>query len=266
MGAKKSRFYGYPLRILLRLNPNILVDAFSGHAHFKKNMKEPEKLHILSEEQVSFKDRRHAGVMLGEGLKKLGIKADLVLGIPRGGIVIAEHLADILGADLDILLAHKLGAPFSPELAIGAISEDGQVYLNKEIAVEVGANEKYIEEERAVQWEEIKRRMEKYRQIQPRIPLKGKTVIITDDGVATGATVEIALLSARQEGPHKIIVALPVAPDSALKRLANEADEVVCLAVPPFFSAVGQFYLKFPQVSDEEVLDILKKKKSGKEG
>ncbi len=226
-------------------------------------MKDEEKLHILSEEQVSFTDRKQAGILLGQELKKLGIEADLVLGIPRGGIIIAEHLANILGADLDILLAHKLGAPFSPELAIGAISEDGQVYLNKEIAQEVGANEQYIQEERQAQWQEIRRRMEKYRQIQLRLPLKGKTVIITDDGVATGATVEIALLSARQEDPFKIIVALPVAPDSALKQLTKEADEVVCLAVPPFFSAVGQFYMKFPQVTDEEVLDILKKKKSG---
>lgn len=220
-----------------------------------------KKLHIISHNQVSFKNRQQAGRLLGEELKRLRLKADVVLGIPRGGIIVAQEVAQTLNADLDIVLAHKLGAPGNPELAIGSVSEDGRLFLNELLASHVGAGDVYIQQEKARQLIEIKRRIETYRVIRPKVSLKDKTVIVTDDGVATGATIEAVLWSIRQEQPEKLIVALPVGPPDTIEKLAEETDELICLATPPFFSAVGQFYVQFPQVSDEEVLEILKKVK-----
>ncbi len=170
----------------------------------------------------------------------------------------AQYLAGESGAPLDIILARKIGAPGNPEFAIGAISEDGHVYLNQEYARRAGADEAYVEEEKKRQMAEIKRRAAIFRKVHPKIPLKDRTVIVTDDGVATGATFEAALWSARVEKPRKLIAAIPVGPEDTLRRLAQQADELVCLRMPETFYALSQFYSHFEQVDDDHVLEILR--------
>jgi len=180
------------------------------------------------------------------------------VGIPRGGVIVAAEVARKLDAKLDIVLSRKLGAPYNPELAIGAISEDGRVFLNEALASQVGADKGYIEAEKAQQWCEIKDRIKRFRKVKQKITLKGKTTIVTDDGVATGATMQAALIALRQEKPGKLIAALPVGAGEAVELLADYADEVVALRIPDYLGAIGQFYLDFSQTSDEEVLGILR--------
>lgn len=217
------------------------------------------KVRIVSYGEEPFRDRLEAGRMLTEELKKLHLKNAVVLGIPRGGIVIAGELAAILGADLDIVLSHKLGAAGNPELAIGAVGEDGKLFLNQTLVSELGEDKTYIEQEKIRQFAVIKRRIEEYRQILPKVSLKDRPVIVTDDGIATGATMYAALWIARAEHPERLLAALPVGPPDTLKRLAEDADDLLCLRAPSFFAAIGQFYLDFSQVEDEEVLEILRK-------
>lgn len=182
----------------------------------------------------------------------------MVLGIPRGGVIVAAEVSRILNAKLDIVLSRKLGAPDNPELAIGAITEDGRLFLNEGLAARVGADKSYIESEKARQLLEIKDRIKRFRKVKQKISLKGKTVIVTDDGAATGATMQAALMSLRQEKPAKLIAALPVAAGEAVELLADYADEVIALRVPDYLGAIGGFYLDFSQSSDEEVLGILR--------
>lgn len=213
---------------------------------------------VLERSDVPFADRARAGKELARALGKMGAKEIVVLGIPRGGVIVAQYLALELGAPLDIILARKIGAPGNPEFAVGAISEDGHVYLNQEYARQAGADEAYIEEEKKRQTAEIKRRAAIFRKVHPQIHLKDRTVIVTDDGVATGATFEAALWSARAEKPRKLIAAIPVGPEDTLRRLAQQADELVCLRMPETFYALSQFYVQFAQVDDAQVLEILK--------
>ncbi len=211
-------------------------------------------------------DRREAGMLLGNELKraKLDKENPVVVAILRGGIVVAREVADILDGDLDVMLSRKLGAPYNPELAIGAISENGHLFLNERIAAQVGASDSYIEGEKERQLEVIAERINYFRRDFPRINLKGRFVIIVDDGIATGATMQATVWSVRQETPGKLLVALPVGPEHTLRHLAKEADEVICLRAPELFSAVGQFYIKFGQTEDEEVLRILNEEKGKK--
>lgn len=201
--------------------------------------------------------------MLSRQLEKFGIRKSkienplVVLGIPRGGVVVAREIAHALAADLDMVLAHKLGAPGNPELAIGAVCEDGKLFLDEQISSYMGADDNYIKQEKARQLQEIARRVKRYRNVLPKLPLAGRIVIVTDDGVATGATMQAALWAVRQEGPEKIVAALPVGPEDTLERLSQDTDETICLQAPPFFSAISQFYSYFNQVEDEELLEIL---------
>jgi predicted phosphoribosyltransferase len=213
---------------------------------------------IISRSSVPFRDRVEAGELLGRELQKFRGQRAVVLGIPRGGVVVAREVAWALQAELDIMLSRKLGAPWNPELAIGAISEDGKLFLNKMLLSRVGAESMYIQQEKARQLAEIKRRTALYRSIRPKVPLEGRLVIVTDDGLATGATMQAALWTARQESPEKLIAALPVGPEDTVMRLAKDTDEMICLRSPPFFDAIGQFYKRFDQVEDEEVVEILK--------
>jgi predicted phosphoribosyltransferase len=182
----------------------------------------------------------------------------VVLGIPRGGIIVARELAQTLDAELDIVLAHKLRAPGHPELAMGSLAENGKIFLNGQVVTELGISQHYIEEETAAQLAEIKRRARLVRRIRPRVLLKGKIVIVTDDGVATGATTQAAFWAVRQERPALLVAAIPVGPEDVVRRLAEDVDEMVCLRTPSFFSAVGQFYLRFEPVDDADVLKILR--------
>lgn len=218
-----------------------------------------KKAHIVSHSEEAFQGRREAACLLAEELKKFQGKNAVVLGIPRGGLIIAEEIASRIAADLDIVLSRKLGFPGNSELAVGAVSEDGHVFLNEMIAAEFGDRDSYIQQEKARQMEVIKQRVKQYRGILSKIPLKDRIVIVTDDGIATGATMQAALWASRQEKPQRLIAALPVGPADTLQKLAEDADEVICLRCPQFFAAIGQFYYDFTQVEDDEVLEILKK-------
>lgn len=215
------------------------------------------RLRILSLSSARFRDREEAGKLLAGELNEYRGKKAVVLGIPRGGVAVAHEIARALDAELDIILAHKLGTPGHEELAMGSISEDGTLFLNQELVREFDIGETYIQQEKARQLAEIKRRTELIRQVRPKIPLAGRIVIVADDGVATGATTQAALWAVRAEHPKKLIAAIPVGPEDTIKRLAEDVDEMLCLRMPPLFAAVGQFYEQFSPVEDNDVLRIL---------
>ncbi len=198
--------------------------------------------------------------MLAQELQACGGQDAVVLGIPRGGLVVAGEIARALNADLDVVFTRKLRAPGNPELAIGAVAEDGRVVLDEVAASSVGAMSDYIESEKTRVQAEIARRVSMYRKIRPKVPLAGRFVIVTDDGVATGATMQAALRAARQEGPQKLIAALPVGPEDTLRKLAEYSDETICLRSPSFFDAIGRFYTEFEQIEDEALLGLLQEK------
>jgi putative phosphoribosyl transferase len=214
-------------------------------------------LRIISDSSEPFTNRTEAGRLLAEQVKSLGGENTVALGIPRGGVIVANEIALGLKARMDVVLTHKLGAPTNMELAIGSISESGLLFVNKSIAVYVGADERYIEQEKTYQLQQIADKVKSYRAVLPKIPLKGKVTIITDDGVATGATVQAALWAVRQEKPDKIVLALPVGPPDAVTKLSEDADESICLKAPPDFDALSRFYLEFGQVEDEQLIVLL---------
>lgn len=215
-------------------------------------------IRVLSRSNVRFKDRREAGRLLAQELTSYRGQKAVVLGIPRGGIVVAQEMAHSLEADLDIIMARKLPTPVYAELAMGSVAEDGKLFLNEDIVRGLGITEEYIQQEKALQMAEIRRRIELFRQGRPKVPLTDRIVIVTDDGVATGATAQAAFWAVRLEKPKKLIAALPVGSEEQITRLAEDVDEMICLRTPPLFTAVGQFYISFEPVEDEEVLKILK--------
>lgn len=208
-----------------------------------------------------FTNREEAGQLLSEELMKYRGQRPVILGIPRGGIVIASKLANALDGELDIVITRKLRTPNYPELAMGSISEDGRIFLNERIIGELGVSGDDIEQERERQMAEIRQRSDMIRRFCPKILLQNRLVIITDDGVATGATFQAALLTVRDESPSRLVAAIPVGSEESMRRLAKYTDELVCLRVPPLFVAVGQFYCRFEPVKDEDVLEILKKER-----
>ena len=214
-------------------------------------------LRIISTSNKHFRDRKEAGQLLGQELKNITEKNIVVLGIPRGGVIVARELASILQAELDIILSRKLRTPGHEELAMGSVSENGKIFLNEIILRELDIDKAFIEQEKEQQLTELARRAENFRKVRPRVSLRGRTVIVTDDGIATGSTLQAALWTARHEHAGKLIAAVPVASGKALRHLARDTDEMVCLRVPAFFGAVGQFYLEFNPVEDNEVLTIL---------
>ena len=205
-----------------------------------------------------FEDRSHAGRLLARRLEDLkGEKDVVVLGVPRGGVVVAAEIARHLGAPLDVYVTRKLGAPGNPELAIGAVAEDGTLVLDRESIAMLRVSDAYLEQERHRQQEEIRRRATRYRGGRPPVPLEGKRVILVDDGVATGHTMEAAARALRQQPIQELILAIPVGPPSTIARLRRLADRVEVLAEPEMFWAVGMFYQDFHQVSDAEVEALL---------
>jgi putative phosphoribosyl transferase len=212
---------------------------------------------VISTSDEPFRNRAEAGRLLARELESARGPETVVLGIPRGGVVVAAEVARALDAELDIVLARKIGAPGNPEAAIGAISEDGRLFIDKSLAAYVRAESPYVEAEKRRQMERIRELAQEFRAVRPKAKLAGRTVIVTDDGVATGATMRAAAWAARHEGPKRLILALPVGSAEAIESLAEDADEIVCLRVPPYFAAVGQFYMEFGQTSDEEVRAIL---------
>ena len=216
------------------------------------------KLRIVSRSSEPVRDRHEAGRLLGLELSSLRGQGAVVLGIPRGGVIVACELARALDAELDVVLSRKLRTPGHWELAMGSVAEDGRVFLNEMVLKDSGISQASIAQEKAAQVAEIARRSELIRHVRPKVSLQGRLAIITDDGVATGATTLAAIWAARQEHPKKLIAAIPVGSENTVIRLADEVDEMICLRAPPFFDAVGQFYMRFGPVEDEEVLEILK--------
>lgn len=208
-----------------------------------------------------FHDRAEAGRLLAAELRDAPMKNPLVLAIPRGGVEVGGALAEGIGADLDVVLSRKLRSPIQPELALGAVSESGEVYLNPGAGVLDYGFDRTIEAERRHQVAEIERRRRLYRAVRPSAPVEGRTVIVTDDGLATGSTMIAALRTVCARRPHEVIVALPVAPPERLKGLRALCDRIVCLIVASDFIAVGQFYEQFEAVTDERAMDILRSAK-----
>lgn len=204
-----------------------------------------------------FRDRREAGSRLAEALAAHKGKEVLVLAIPRGGVVVAGEVARALDAPLDVIVPRKVGAPQNPELAVGAVAPDGTVIWDEQLMRYFSLSPGDLAGEVERQKREIERRMRKYRGEREPPRLQGRTVIVVDDGVATGHTVTAALRSLRRSGAGHVVLAVPVAPADRVSVLRAEADEFVCLAMPEVFYAVGQFYDRFDQVTDHEVLDIL---------
>jgi putative phosphoribosyl transferase len=207
---------------------------------------------------MRFRDRTAAGQELAKALRDLHGRADLlVLGIPRGGVVVAHQVALALDAPLDVCLTHKLGAPDNPELAIGALAESGRVVLDQSLIEELWVSPRHIQAETEHQGKELARRARLYRGDRPPPHIAGRTVIVIDDGLATGSTMMAALQALDAQAPTSLIAAIPVAPPEAIRRLASLADRIECLYSPHPFWAVGAFYDRFDQVSDEEVIELL---------
>jgi predicted phosphoribosyltransferase len=208
-----------------------------------------------------FVDRIDAGKRLASALTSFIGKKAIVLAIPRGGVVVGYEIAKDLKLPLDVIIPRKIGAPNNPELAIGAITEDGTIILDANLVKYIGVSKDYIKEESERQKSEIERRLIRYRQNDPYPTLKGLDVIIVDDGIATGSTMKAALASVKNRGARTVTIAVPVGPPSTIKELEKQADRVVCLYTPEYFQAIGQFYTDFNQTTDEEVIQLLKQNK-----
>jgi predicted phosphoribosyltransferase len=208
----------------------------------------------------TFRDRREAGRLLAKRLVPLQPIDPVVLGLPRGGVPVAAEIADALGAPLDVLLVRKLGAPYQPELAVGAVvaADSTEVVLNEDIVARLHLRQADIDAERDRQLAVLEKRRALYRAARAPQPVEGRTAIVVDDGAATGATLRVALKGVARQRPGRLIAAVPVASEFATDLLKEAADDVVTVRVPRVFGAVGAFYRDFSEVSDDEVVALLK--------
>lgn len=206
-----------------------------------------------------FRNRSDAGQRLARELLRFRDEAPVVLALPRGGVPVAFEIALRLEAPLDLILVRKVGSPFQPELAVGAVvdGEKMELVINEDIAAALGLSRARIREAATRELAEIERRRKLYLGERERVPVAGRTALVVDDGIATGATMRVALRAVRGRGPRRLVLAVPVAPPDTVAALRPEVDEVVCLATPRPFGAVGAFYEDFRQVSDEEVRALL---------
>lgn len=207
---------------------------------------------------ITFRDRSHAGRELATRLERLREEHPVVLGLPRGGVPVAAAVAESLGAPLDVVLVRKLGVPYQPELAVGAIGECGVRVVNEEILRAARVSDAQLSSVEARERLELERRAAAYRSARARVPLGGRTVVIVDDGIATGSTARAACQVARALGAAKVVVASPVAPPSTVAQLSTVADEVVCVETPEPFYAIGEWYRDFSQTTDDEVVALLR--------
>ncbi len=216
---------------------------------------------VWSYSERAFADRHEAGRRLAQRLLPLEGERPVVLALPRGGVPVAFEVAKALRAPLDLVLVRKLGAPFNPELAVGAVVDGGSPFclLNDDVVRALGVSDEYLATEEAHQLAEIERRRALYLGDRPRPSLAGRTVVLVDDGIATGATMKAAIAAARQARAARVIVATPVAPADTVAELRELADAVVVLMTPDGFAAVGQFYADFTQVEDAEVVELLRR-------
>jgi predicted phosphoribosyltransferase len=205
-----------------------------------------------------FTDRTDAGQRLAEALRHLAGEKPVVLGLPRGGVPVAAAVATALGAPLDVIVVRKLGVPYHRELAFGAIGEGGVRVINDDVVRRGGLNPADIATVERAEQAALVRQAEQFRDDRPRLALEGRTAIVIDDGIATGATASAACQVVRAQGAARVVLAVPVAPADTVAWLRTQVDEVVCLSTPVLFSAVGEWYRDFSQTSDEEVLSLLK--------
>lgn len=203
-----------------------------------------------------FRDRQDAGQQLAARIKEYKFKDPIVLGLARGGVPVAYEIAKALQAPLDVLVVRKLGVPWNPELAMGAVAPGAQV-LNEELIKQLGISHFELDTLIRLKEEEVNQRIHLYRGDRPYLELKNKTVILVDDGLATGSTMKVAVHAVRSLQADKIMVAVPVGPPDTVYELKSLADEVICLYEPYGFMAVGGYYLSFSQTSDEEVIRLL---------
>jgi putative phosphoribosyl transferase len=218
--------------------------------------------------QALFGNRSEAGRVLVQRLLHLKERQPVVLALPRGGVPVGFEVARMLEAPLDLVLVRKIGAPFQAELGVGAVvdGDRAEIVLNEEMVREFQIPESYLAAESARQLEEIERRRQLYLAGNTQAPIDGRTAIVVDDGIATGATMEAALHATRRADPKHLVLATPVAPADTIERLRPQVDEVVCLATPRLFNAIGTFYENFQQVTDEEVVELLRRAaRSGKD-
>lgn len=208
-------------------------------------------------DSLPFANRTDAGERLATVLAEHEIAADLVLAIPRGGLPIGRAVADSLSIPLDIIVARKIGAPENPELAIGSVGADGSVWRNEDLIARLGVSENYIEQTAACEERAAQEKRDRYRTDRTSPDLAGRTTLIVDDGVATGATAIACVRQARAESAGHVIVAVPVAPPEVISDLEAVADAVIALETPERFGAVGRFYRSFEQVPDEEAITYL---------
>ncbi len=206
---------------------------------------------------MQFRDRRDAGEQLAHELARLGLAPATVLAIPRGGVVVADAITRQLGWALDLVVPRKLRAPRNPELAFGAVTGDGTVFLDAALTRSLRIDDRYLREEITAQIAEIERRQAVYRGARRAPDLRGRTAVLVDDGVATGATAIASVRMLRHQLAREVVVAVPVGAGDAIRRLESEADRVVCVMRPGTFMAVGEFYEDFAQTTDEEVVATL---------
>jgi len=204
-----------------------------------------------------FADRRDAGRRLGAALTSFAEESPIVFGLARGGVPVGAEVAAALGAPLEVLVVRKLGAPRQPELAVGAIAEDGTAVVDVGMARRVGMSQEKLDRAVARETSEVQRRVERYRSGRPRLDARDRTVIVVDDGLATGLTDLVAVRFLRGCGAYRVVVAVPVGSRQAVALLEQEADEVACLSTPDELQSVGQWYRDFSPTSDEEVLEAL---------
>lgn len=208
-----------------------------------------------------FADRVDAGKQLAVALMKYkGQKDTLILGLPRGGVVVAYEIAKALKLPLDVICPRKVGAPFNPELAVGAVTETGKGILNTQLIRELGISQDYLQATIERETHIAEQRLASFRKNRPPRNLKGKTIILVDDGLATGSTMKAAIETSKSEFASRIVVAVPIAPADTITEMESLVDEVICLDIPAYFMAIGQFYENFAQVNDAEVTELLRLK------
>jgi len=206
-----------------------------------------------------FRDREDAGRKLARALTEFVGSQVVVLGMPRGGVVVANEVAEALGAPLDVVVTRKIGAPGEPEFALGAVTQEGDVIVDRRAVESVGTTAEYLQEEAQRKRAEVIERMRNLRGDRPYPDLEGKTVIIVDDGMATGNSMRAAVQSVGRRCPKEVLVAVPVAPSETVSEFSREGTRVVCIEQPRFFFAIGQFYNSFEQVEDSEVRRLLER-------